>query len=249
MTFRYQEFVSPGTWTWPGTVDTAQVTVVGGGGGATWAAPSIAPIPSGGGGGAVITRWMPVSAPVPITVGAGGTGGSSFPVSTPGGASYFGPAGPGPVPAIPTSTLAAGGGIKGGDSMPTPLYPIGGGGGTSLLNPPFNNRGGAYGTNSTFKNGGAGGRTAINIAIAGPSAGAAISIGEGYYGNGGAVIQAGLMHHGSPGTASPPVPASPQMPLYASPSPNNNTGAGGSSYAPGESGNGSSGIVIVRWFE
>lgn len=239
MTFRYQEFVSPGTWTWPGTVSTVRVTVVGGGGGSSSAAPGISAIPSGGGGGAVITKWMPVSAPVPITVGAGGTGSDTYSNSTPGGTSYFGPAGPGPVPAIPTATVAAGGGFRAQDTSPTPLYPISGGGGQSGLNPPFSVRGGAYGSNSSYKNGGAGGKNSITILEWGQNAGSQVAIGEDYYGNGGAGSD-GVNHYGSPA----PAPSN-----FASPAPNANTGAGGTAYTNPGSSPGSSGIVIVRWFE
>lgn len=247
MTFRRQEFVSPGTWTWPGTVDTVQVTVVGGGGGSCTLSPSISAGPGGGGGGAVVTKWVPVSGPVPITIGAGGTGNDSYPLTTSGGTSYFGSAGPGPIPAIPTSTVAAGGGARSDDSIPSPLYPLGGGGGSmSNISPTaFSRQGGLLGTNGVRYNGGAGGRNAIMIRQPDQPSGYGISIGEDYYGNGGSAQSGlGLAMWGSPAPSS--VWGSP--PAFI-----NNTGAGGTS-GPNPSGApqsspGSSGIVIVRWFE
>lgn len=244
MTFRYQEFTSPGTWTNPGSITQVQVTVVGGGGGGC-RVPGIANYGSGGGGGAVRTSWVPVSGPVPVTVGAGGTGGSSFPAATNGGVSCFGPLGPGPVPTIPAGTFAAGGGAKGGSSIPAPDYPIGGGAGA----PNSSNDelyGGAYGQDSAMRGSGAGaggiGAFRLNDARIQD---VSISIGEGYYGNGGNDQTEGVLVYGVPYPPHPNINTPPTSIL--------NTGAGGGSTAspaPNSTGSpGSAGIVIVRWFE
>lgn len=239
MTFRYQEFTAPGTWTNPGSITQVQVTVVGGGGGGC-RVPGIANYGSGGGGGAVRTSWVPVSGPVPVTVGAGGTGGSSFPGATNGGVSCFGPLGPGPVPTIPAGTFAAGGGAKGGSSIPAPEYPIGGGaGGPNVSSDAL--YGGAYGRDSIMRGlGAAGGIRSFELYES--RGGAGISIGEGYYGNGGTDQQQGMLVYGVPYPTAP-VPATSVL----------NSGAGGGSYgspAPSSTGSpGSAGIVIVRWFE
>jgi hypothetical protein len=96
---KQQTFTSPGTWTCPPTVKSVELLLVGGGGGGS------SPVPFGiGGGGGVRSRVTPVSAPVPVTVGAGGSAGSA------GGTSAFGPLGPGPIPSIPPTTVAVGGG-------------------------------------------------------------------------------------------------------------------------------------------
>ena len=135
-----QRFTSPGTWTCPPTTTQVEVLVVGGGGGGGGGS-SVNPLPGisgGGGGGRVIHRIIPVAGPVPVTVGAGGTRGFFGPTpisATAGGTSAFGPLGPGPVPAIPATTIAAGGGGAGrtwnGPADPTNSIapPIGGGGG------------------------------------------------------------------------------------------------------------------------
>lgn len=241
MTFRYQAFTSPGTWTNPGSVTDVEVTVVGGGGGAT---PSPLPItlgPGGGGGGAVRTKWVPVSGPVPITVGAGGTGSPSVPTATNGGTSAFGPLGPGPIPAIPTDTVAAGGGAKGGTSVPAPEVPIGGGAGQTWPSTP--STGGLYGMNGDSTTGGSGGRDVFKALNTTYDIG--VAIGEGYYGNGGGPSGSAIVYGvpypagGAPATACA------------------NTGAGGGvNGGPGPNpapaftnSPGSAGIVIVRWFE
>lgn len=139
-------FTSPGTWTCPSTVTQVEVIVVGGGGGGGASNSPPNQCGGGGGGGGVRTAILPVSGPVPITIGAGGRGGgyapspafpplasSPFP-SLPGGTSAFGSLGPGPVPAIPPTTIAAGGGGGGASYLPTEsslptVEPIGGGGG------------------------------------------------------------------------------------------------------------------------
>jgi hypothetical protein len=129
-----QEFTAPGTWTCPPTVTQVEVIVVGGGGGGGASADSTPG--GGGGGGGVRTAVVPVSGPVHITVGSGGTGATYSPgvSATSGGTSAFGPLGPGPVPAIPASTVAVGGGGGGSSMIPTessypPIPTIGGGGG------------------------------------------------------------------------------------------------------------------------
>ena len=153
-----QEFTAPGTWTCPPTVTQVEVIVVGGGGGGGASSdPSITG--GGGGGGGVRTAVVPVSGPVPVTVGSGGTGATYSPgvSATPGGVSSFGPLGPGPVPAIPVTTVAVGGGGAGSSMIPTETNwipmgtygPIGGGSGGLGYNyyPAFSkgNQGGRYG--------------------------------------------------------------------------------------------------------
>ena len=87
-----QLFTSPGTWTNPGSVTQAKVTVVGGGAGGG-GGPNVSPtyVGSGGSGGfgyALIT--IPTS-PVAITVGSGGAGGATpNGVGVAGGTSSFG---------------------------------------------------------------------------------------------------------------------------------------------------------------
>lgn len=104
-----QEFLAPGTWTWPGVCTEVEVLVVSGGSSGS-RAPAL-PVPTAGqfgtagAGGKVGTFVVPVSAPVPVTVGAGGTT-PSWPGPTPtrgpnaGGDSAFGPT----APPIPTNT-------------------------------------------------------------------------------------------------------------------------------------------------
>ena len=132
-TFTEERFLSPGTWTRPPTVSFVEVLVVGGGGGGQGALnnPVTGLAYRAGGGGGVRVAWVPVSAPVPVTVGSGGAGGT-YPSTTSGsngGNSFFGPAGPGPIPAIPSTTIAAGGGAGGGQPQTTVSTPIGGSGG------------------------------------------------------------------------------------------------------------------------
>ena len=142
-----QVFTSPGTWTWPGKVTTVEVFCVGGGGGGGGSGPwpSIPPLAAGGGGGgggAVLTGQVTVSAPVPVTVGAGGAGGLNA-NGTQGGASAFGPLGPGPFPLVPASTFFAGGGgggQRGGIGSvspgPVPAESRGGGAGGTVYPTP-----------------------------------------------------------------------------------------------------------------
>lgn len=170
-----ERFLSPGTWTCPPTVTWVEVTVVGGGGGSAAFAKEYPYSPGeatgAGGGGAVLVRVVPVSAPVPVTVGAGGTAGATYtqpiplPVNAPvninggvGGTSAFGPLGPGPVPAIPPTTIAAGGGGGGGQPLAPDIVrtgvaapPIGGGAGGGYFNAMNSN---GYGSPSYGMNGG-----------------------------------------------------------------------------------------------
>jgi len=121
----YEEiFTAPGTWTWPGNVDTVEVTVVGGGGGggASDATPPTI-LAGGGGGGGVRSEFVAISAPVPVVIGAGGSGGVLSPTITLaqiGGSSSFGP-------------ISVGGGGAGAMQFPSPILvnapPDGGGGG------------------------------------------------------------------------------------------------------------------------
>lgn len=92
---RTQIFTSPGTWTNPGTVTQARVTVVGGGG-------SASPTANGGSGGYQIAQLTIPTSPVSVTIGAGASG--TFGVGgSPGGTSSFG--------AFATATGGGGGGV------------------------------------------------------------------------------------------------------------------------------------------
>lgn len=108
-----QQFLAPGTWTWPGNCSFVEVLVVSGGDSGL-RAPAGFPIPTGqtasatsGNGGGVGRFTIEVSGPVPVTVGAGGAA-NPWPGPTPlrgpnlGGASAFGPTSP----PIPTSGTA-----------------------------------------------------------------------------------------------------------------------------------------------
>lgn len=244
MTFRYQKFDGPGTWTCPPGTTQVFVTVVGGGGGTAPVPGAVNPGIASGGGGAVVKRWLEVSGPVPVTVGTGGTGGPA-PTASDGNISYFGPAGPGPVALIPPTTVAAGGGARGGQSVPTTNRPIGGGGGGSGFSPgSLSNMGGRYGTPGigplTFisQSAGAGGL----MATWHNSPTEFCAIGEDYYGNAG---NTSIKTWGTPyGPTGDPNNSQYSPPLYT------NTGSGGGAVTP-SIGHvpGSAGTVIVRWFE
>lgn len=236
---REQVFTSPGTWTKPDPVTRVDVIVIGGGGGGTIGTSS----GGGGGGGAVVTRSVPVSAPVPITVGAGGSGAASPLFSGGiGGSSAFGPLGPGPIPAIPVDTVAAGGGGGGlhpnndPTQFPNSNAPAIGGGGGGAGGPQTLGFGlggigypakhgtaggmGSQGTRSVFFN-------AVSL-----TAGAGVL--EGNYGAGGGQINVAFTSHrtGARGNAAA------------------GSGQGGrGATATSPLMDGASGSVIVRWSE
>lgn len=120
MTLRQVTYSSPATWTWPGTIDTVEVVLVGGAGaGQYWPNPVVptSRVTVQGGGGGIRMGIVPVSGPVPIVVGAAGTvigptPSTPSPATNPGGSSSFG-------------SFAVDGGAGAGKSAP----PIGGGGG------------------------------------------------------------------------------------------------------------------------
>jgi hypothetical protein len=230
-TWKQQRFTAPGTWTWPGVANVEVIVVGGGGGGYSTPTPRTA----AGGGGGYRREWWPVSGPVPITVGAAGT--TSFNTSVPGGTggtTYFGPAGPGPIPLIPASTVAVGGGGGGGCETPSglggiPAPPIGGGGGTSanILTAGY---GGRYGQRGFSRFGG----------------GASTS---GWYLNNAQQAGAGVLNMGGGGTVESQTSAvdggartDPANPGESYPA--TNFGGGGAAGASA-----SAGVVIVRWFE
>lgn len=119
-----QEFLAPGTWTWPGKCAAVDVLLVGGGGGGAGHRPSPTLGGYAGGGGGVAVMSMPVTAPIPVTVGAGGTGGATPGVNgNDGGTSIFGS------PSSPTS-LQVGGGRGGSISTQATGLPFVGGSGS-----------------------------------------------------------------------------------------------------------------------
>lgn len=240
MIAREQRFTAPGTWTWPGVNKTVEVIVVGGGGGGAadqtpaLVGPSI--IGVGGGGGGVKRAVVPVSAPVPVTVGAGGAAASPGTGNNAaiGGTSSFGPLGPGPIPLIPASTIAAGGGGGGGGANPNRnAPPIGGGGGGGIIYTGPVTQGffvstGGLGRGGIRESGGS------MRSVSGLSSSANV---PGLYGlaGGGATGY----FSGSDGAASGYQNTSyPDSPAKA------NMGGGGYGSAAG-----GSGVVIVRWFE
>lgn len=138
-----ETFTAPGTWNWPGKVDSVTVTVVGGGGGSGRISfsPSLAAT-CGGGGGGVRLETVPVSGPAPVVVGAGGAAGTPTPGATNGGIggdSSFGP-------------IVVGGGA-GGNANSSPFAgspgvdapPIGGGGSGGNSPGTSAGKGGLYG--------------------------------------------------------------------------------------------------------
>lgn len=229
MTLRQQVFTSPGTWTWPGKIAYVDVFLVGGGGSAytgdvPFPAPSGGPSPyqgNGGGGGVRNVIGVPVSGPVPVTIGAGGP--NSVPPGI-GGTTSFGP------------ISVAGGGSN--SSAP----PIGGGG-TPVGNPAGS--GGLYGMPGTPSNGvsgpggqfGIGGLFSIGGALTSFGVEGLFDIGASFDGYGaGAERPGGSGYYGS-FTA--------------------NMGGGGTALGPNRSpvpnspfsNSGTSGVVVVKWFE
>lgn len=244
-----------GGWRVPDSVTTTSILVVGGGGGGGGAfTGDLAGGAGGGGGGGVFAPATPINLTnnriVPVVVGAGGVGGPASATreggaGTPGQTSYF-------------ANLSAGGGGGGGNVSSANVNGLsgtsgGGGGGASNYYNAYNAGTGGLSQITTFAgetyegfsggNGavyvagssatgdaGAGGgastsatRTAIGGGISSPLSGTSTAYGRG----GGA--------RGVTGWSFAAVPA--------------NLGTGGSgqynSSAPG--GNGSSGVVIVRW--
>lgn len=257
-----QEFLSPGTWTWPGVCAFVEVLVVGGGGAGRTSAPPFVPnLKDCAGGGGVGVFSVPVSGPVPVTVGAGGTV-SAYPQPLPlsvggnGGTSAFGPTSP----PIPSATVQVGGGI-GADNGSAPFGPAIAdsirGGGQSGANFAF---GGKYGTagNTTPSpsNQGFGGGGGQQGSFGVYPDGYAVGFGTYGYGAGG-VTESGL----TIGSTRSGIPASYNV-LYgnsAATAGRANTGAAGGtgSFPPAapypaplmNGANGGSGIVIVRWYE
>lgn len=250
-----QVFTSPGTWSWPGRTAWVDVVAVGGGGGGSGGQPGQAF--GGAGGGGVKRAFAPVSGPVPVTVGAGGTVGSPAPpigsatAGTVGGTSGFGPLGPGPVPGIPATTVAAGGG--GGAGPGAPAVPtIGGGTGNGGPTAPTD-----VGQNGTLNNGQYGGG-ALSIggirdaSFNAPQFDGSVAGSKGKYGFGGGGLRADLTYIIGPTTV--PLQGFGSRDGGGEPGANGETnrggGAGGSPIGTGGSGgNGGSGIVIVRWWE
>ena len=104
-----QLFISPSTWTNPGSVTQVRVLVIGAGGGS--GSKLTTGSGTGGGGGVGYAVNVPVSGPVAVTIGVAGAGGT-FPGSgASGGTSSFGSlvsctGGGGGVPSNPTPTAA-----------------------------------------------------------------------------------------------------------------------------------------------
>lgn len=253
-----ERFIAPGTWTCPPTVTYVRVFVVGGGGGggAGNFAPFVTRNGGGGGGGRVREEhFVPVSGPVPITVGAGGTAGvATFPQPAPniqhggqGGTSAFGPLGPGPIPAIPPTTIAAGGGGGGlGGTNPANFQPnmdappIGGSGGASGT--PLNGRQGfaSFGTGGGYYAGGGATQSTQLSPIS-----YSFATGDGFYGGGGAN---GGAIYGYGARAGQSVFTPPGAYFATSARANfGGGGAGGTSALNGSAGG--SGIVIVEYFQ
>lgn len=229
-----EEFLAPGTWTWPGKCSAVEVFIVGGGGGGGARATQPDDYAINGGGGGVATFTVPVSGPVPVTVGAGGAGAtptSPGPIGAVGGTSSFGP----------TASVGGGQGGVHSDAPQAPFVPaslapsaIGGSacGGTRGV-------AGNYGSDAyapqfptagtqVAASGGAGGMLKAGLA------------GTSRYGYGGGTAPSGLGSSGrAVGTLSIPVL--------------DNTGQGGAAGVGwptnGPAQSGSPGIVIVRWIE
>lgn len=246
-----QEFIAPGTWTWPGNVSYVQVLIVGGGGGSN--AHSGGPIAGpGGAGGGVGTFNIPVSGPVPVTVGAGGAGFTTTPPvsAQPGGSSSFGP-------------VSVGGGRGGSPSPSTSPIPSVGGNNSAGVSA------GKYGANTCIMYiptpaplGGltamwlAGGAQAQNMTVSHNPNGSAQNAGGDSrygYGAGGASMQVPTsltiyaplgVSSGGQGNDTGPGGLQTQRA---------NTGHGGSNAMPSDAlptgQAGASGIVIVRWIQ
>lgn len=255
LTFPRSYINQVGGWRVPDSVTTTSILVVGGGGGGGGAyTADLAGGAGGGGGGGVFAPATPINLTnnriVPVVVGAGGVGGPASATreggaGTPGQTSYF-------------ANLSAGGGGGGGNVSSANVNGLsgtsgGGGGGasnyynaynagtgglsqiTTFAGETYEGFGGGNGAvyvagSSAIGDAGAGGgastsatRTAIGGGISSPLSGTSTAYGRG----GGA--------RGVTGWSFAAVPA--------------NLGTGGSgqynSSAPG--GNGSSGVVIVRW--
>lgn len=231
--WKEQRFTSPGTWTWPGGITHAEVIVVGGGGGG-YVTPT--PRMAAGGGGGYRREWWPVSSPVPVTIGAAGT--TSFNMNVPGGTggtTYFGPAGPGPIPLIPASTVAVGGGGGGGRETPSglsgmPAPSIGGGGGSSGAGTLSAGYGGRYGHRGNHAaGGGASGGPLLFVGTTQQSGSGIMNMG-----GGGNVLQTTGSVDG--GARSDPFGSN----TYSA----TNFGGGGAGSFGAQGG-----VVIVRWFE
>ena len=228
-----QEFVSPGTWTWPGLVTHVEVLLVGGGGGSgsvSFALPGYSG--AGGGGGVRLIPETPVSGPVPVTIGAGGAGGSTIPAPSPvapnatsgsiGGTTSFGP-------------LSVGGGGGGYGTVGPAVNsanknapPTGGGGGGS----PSGGTGGTYGCSTATTSGGGAGSTPFYI---GPSGNQSWSgVGRYGYGAGGysSLTESGSSSWpGQYGAGANGIVNSPLFPI------------------PGAGNAGTDGVVVVRWWQ
>lgn len=252
-----ETFTAPGTWTWPGNVDFATVTIVGGGGGSGGVVnfgPNITSSGSGGGGG-VRVETVPVTGPEPVVVGAGGTGGAASP-SAPlrqaglGGTTSFG-------------SFSVDGGAGGRESGPVPTArnglnapADGGGGGEGNGNPSLlQGSGGLYGYPASphrFGGGGAGSTgedKGFNPSVQGRiTGGSFLGFGAGgssaSYGPGPSPFNTFALQLQDHRDATP----------YFGDRPNTGNGAP-RPFFPDPAGttvagrNGSAGIVIVRWWE
>lgn len=142
-----ETFTAPGTWTWPGKVEYATVTIVGGGGGSGGKLGPAPTVANAAGGGGVRIETVPVTGPVPVVVGAGGTEGSSTPPAATlhggtGGSTSFG-----------SFTVGGGAGSRGNPAPAVSVDAPADGGGAAEPN----GRGGAYGYPAFNGAGGAGG--------------------------------------------------------------------------------------------
>ena len=248
LNFYEEEFLAPGTWTWPGNTSFVEVLIVGGGGGGKHdATPPPGTRFHAGSGGGVGVFTVPVSAPVPVTVGAGGVAGTApSPNGTSGGYSAFGTVTP-PVPSFPVYLAIVNGGQGAGAPVPQVFY----GGGTystsQTQQPQYGYMGGPTPSpTESAVGGGAGAKLQL-----GPTA---FALMDRYgFGAGGVsgqqhrtLFQRGFyLTNGNPGNN------------FIGPTVVNNTGHGGSGMwvnpglptGVGVATDGSSGIVIVRWSE
>lgn len=254
-----QEFLAPGTWTWPGKCNFVEVLVVGGGGGGkTMAPPFTAPQLNVAGGGGVGVFSVPVNAPVPVTVGAGGPS-PTYPNPGPlsvggnGGTSAFGSL----TPPIPSDVAQVGGGegVEASTPIPTAIR----GGAETSRNYAF---GGKFGTagirqaGPTNRRWGGGGGEQGSFAVW-PDA---FAVGFGTYGYGAGGHDYNAIYQGATRAGVPSEYVSPFLGVNRIGTAGGaNTGAaGGTGHyppaapypAPLMSGKaGGSGIVIVRWYE